>query len=814
MQNNLKIALRSFQNNKFYSIINLSGLIVGMAACFLLLMYLQHETGYDQFHAEGDKIYQVNLSVNFGGDAYNTSNTPPPVGETMQNEIPEIESYTRHFMPGDMVVRYEDRLYTESHIWAVDSNFSDFFTFPLLEGDIKTALSDKNTVVLTKSTAEKYFGAVSAIGKELLLNEVPFTVSGVLADLPPQSSLQFDMLQPIIAAGSVNYFSWSWVWLQLDTHVKLKQPVDAAGMAAIQAKFPAMVRQHAAKAFKRIGQNLEEYFKKGNRWELSLKPIKDVHLYSENQSSRVANLGSYTEVKIFGIVALLILLLACINFMNLSTARSMKRAKEVGVRKVLGSRRSDLIWQFMTEAVGYSLVAGLVALAATQLALPWFNNLVEVDLSMTDFFSGWTFVAFLAIISLTGLLAGSYPALYLSGFKPITVLKNKLASRNDGHHQIRNGLVVFQFAISIALITATFIILQQIQFSKNDLGLNKENVLIIPNMERLGVQSEAFKEALEKLPEVIHTTRSSDLPTRGFFGDFYVPETDGSSNQLAPDLSLMSYMVDDDFMETMDIELLDGRDFDKQYGTDNRSVILNEAAVKFVGWKNPIGQYIRYPGNQNQRFQVVGVMKDFHTHSFRNQIIPFALFHESSETYNINQEFIALRLQKGSEAKVIKKAKAILANFNNGVPFSFTFLNEDYNSLYQSEMRIGSILGVFTSLSIFIACLGLLGLIAYTIEQRRKEIGIRKVLGASVSGIIGLLAKDYLKLVLLAFFIAIPFSWYFMTDWLNDFAYRIDLEWWMFAIAGIAAVVIAFATIGIQSARAALVNPIESLKTE
>ena len=814
MQNNFKIALRSFRNNKFYSIINLSGLVVGMAACLLLLMYLQHETGYDQFHEEGDKIYQVNLSVNFGGEAFNTSNTPPPVGETMRNEIPEIESYTRHHMPGDMVVRYEDRLYTESHIWAVDSNFLEFFTFPLLEGDVKTALMDKNTVVLTESTAKRYFGASSAIGKELLLNDVPFTVSAVLADLPPQSSLQFDMLQPILAAGRVNYFSWSWVWLQLDTHVKLKQPIDAAGLVAVEAKFPAMVRQHAAKAFKRIGQDLEEYFKKGNRWELSLKPIHNVHLYSENQSSRVANLGSYTEVKIFGIVALLILLLACINFMNLSTARSMKRAKEVGVRKVLGSRRSDLIQQFMTEAVAYSLIAGLVALAITQLMLPWFNNLVQVELSMTDFFSGWTLFAFVAIISLTGFLAGSYPALYLSGFKPITVLKSKLAARKDGHHQIRNGLVVFQFAISIALITATFIILQQIQFGKDELGFNEENVLVIPNMERLGAQSKAFKEELEKLPSVLHSTRSSDIPTRGFFGDFYVPETDGNSNQLAPDLSLMSYMVDDDFMETMDIELLEGRDFDKQYGTDNQSVILNEAAVRFVGWENPIGQYISYPGNSNQRFQIIGVMKDFHTHSFRNQILPFGLFHESSASYNLNKEFIALRLEKGSESKVINQAKTLLADFNDGVPFNFTFLNEDYNSLYQSETRIGSILGVFTTLSIFIACLGLLGLIAYTIEQRTKEIGIRKVLGAPVSSIVGLLAKDYLKLVLLAFFIAIPFSWYFMTDWLNDFAYRIELQWWMFGIAGFTAMLIAFATIGVQSARAALVNPIESLKTE
>ena len=652
------------------------------------------------------------------------------------------------------------------------------------------------------------------MGKELFLNDTPFRVSGILADLPIQSSLQFDILQPISAARNVTYFSWSWVWLQLDTHVKLKQSIDTEGLASVQAKFPAMVRQHAAKAFKRIGQDLEEYFEKGNRWELSLKPIKDVHLFSENQSSRVANLGSFSEMKIFGIVALLILLLACINFMNLSTARSMKRAKEVGVRKVLGSDRSDLVLQFMTEAVGYSLIAGLIALAVVQFTLPWFNNLIAVQLSMNDFFSTWILTAFLAIISITGLLAGSYPALYLSGFKPIAALKNSMASRKDSHHQIRNGLVVFQFAISIALITATLIILQQIQFSQNDLGINQENVLIIPNMERLGEQSDAYKEELEKLPSVINATRSTDLPTRGFFGDFYVPETDGNSNQLVPDLSLSSYLVDDDFMETMDIKLLQGRDFDKQFGTDNRSVILNEAAVKYVGWENPVGQYIRYPGNQNQRFQVIGVMKDFHTHSFRNQIVPFGLFHESSETYNLNQEFIALRLQANSESTVIKQAKSLLANFNNGVPFNFTFLNEDYNQLYQTESRIGSILSVFTTLSIFIACLGLLGLIAYTIEQRTKEIGIRKVLGASISGIVSLLAKDYLRLVGIAFLIAIPFSYYFMNDWLNDFAYRIELEWWMFVVAGLAAIIIAFVTIGFQSARAALVNPIESLKVE
>lgn len=786
-----------------------------MAACFLLLMYLQYEMGYDQFHKEGEKIYQVNLSVNFGGEAFNTSNTPPPVGETMQNEIPEIESFTRHFMPGDLVLRHKDRFYTESNIWAVDSNFLEFFTFPLIEGDAQTSLKNKNAIVLSQTMAKKYFDNASPINQEIFIDDTPFIVTGVMADLPAQSSLQFDAVYPITAVQRVNYFSWSWIWLQLDTHVKLNQAVNEAELATLIKKFPPMIQQHAAKAFKRVGQNLDEFFKDSNRWELSLKPIAKVHLFSENQSSRVANLGSYTEVKIFGLVALLILLLACINFMNLSTARSLKRAKEVGVRKVLGSGRGELIRQFMSEAVLYSLAASLLAIAAVQLSLPWFNQLVAAQLSLSHLFSGWTLPAFIGITLLTGVLAGSYPAFYLSAFRPIVALRNNMANRKDRHGWIRNSLVVFQFAISVGLITVTFIILQQIKFTqKADLGIAKENIMVIPNVQSLGEQAKAYKAELLKLPNVLNVTQTTDLPTKGAFGDFYVPETDGKSDESTPDISLYSYLVDDDFVETMHIKILQGRDFDEQYGTDNRSVILNEAAVRYIGWENPIGQYIRYPGNGNQRFQVVGVMKDFHALSFRSLIEPFALFHESSETYQLNHGFLAVNIQAGSETKVIEQSKSLLSNLNLGLPFSFSFLNEDFNRLYQLENQLGSMLSVFTFLSIFIACLGLLGLIAYTIEQRTKEIGIRKVLGASVAGIVSLLAKDYLKLVGIAFLIAAPFSWYFMNNWLNNFAYRIELEWWMFVVAGIAAVVIAFATIGVQSIKAALRNPVKAIKAE
>ena len=811
MTTNFKIAFRSFRNNQFFSLLNLSGLAVGMTACFLLLIYIQFETGYDQFHQDSDRIYQVNLTIKSGGDSGTTSNTPPPVGATLRDHLPEVESFTRHFMPGDKIVRREDRLFTESRIWAVDSNFLTFFTFPLLTGDAPTALLDQSSVVLTERMATKYFGGQSPMGREILLNDQPFVVTGVLENLPEQSSLQFDFLHPIGAEKRVAHFNWSWIWLQLDTHVKLARTLDQTGLAALEAKFPALVRQHAAKAFQRLGRNLDEFFEAGNRWDISLKPIETVHLHSEQIGTRVANLGSYTEVKIFGIVALLILLLACINFVNLSTARSMKRAKEVGVRKVLGSGRRELIRQFLVEAMTYSGLAAGFALAITQFALPAFGRLLDVPLTATDFFNGWTIWVFLLTIPLVGLLAGGYPALYLSSFKPIKALKSRFAGRGDGHHWVRNGLVVFQFAISIGLITATLIILQQIRFSQHDLGLSQENVLIIPNMEQLGEQAKTLQEALEKVPDVLQTTRSTDIPTGDFFGDFYEPLTDGQSNENNQAISLASYLVDDDFMETMAIELVAGRDFDEQYGTDHQSVILNEAAVRYIGWENPIGQFLRY---EDRRFRVIGVMKDFHTHSFRNPIAQFALFHESSEHYQVDQSFLAVRMRPGSESTVIQEAKQLLATVDDGVPFNFTFLDDRYHNLYQSEARIGSILGVFTGLSIFVACLGLLGLIAYTVERRTKEIGVRKVLGASVSGIVYLLAGDYLKLIFVAFLITIPVSYYFMSDWLNNFTYRIELQWWMFMLAGVLAAFVALATIGWQSAKAATRNPIESLKVE
>ncbi len=815
MKNNWIIAIRNFQRNKFYGIINVAGLTIGMAACFLIVMYLQHELGFDKFFKKCDHIYQVALSVSFGGDEFDTSNTPPPVGETLVAEFPEIESYTRHYMSSDVVMRYEDQKYTESNVWMVDSNFLEFFSFPLLEGDKTTCLYGTNSIVLTETIAKKYFGDASAMGKEVFLKNEVFTVTGILKDLPRQSSLQFDVLAPMAASGVVDRFSWSWVWLQVDTYVRLQEQINEAELSALEAKFPAMVRQHAAGAFERIGQNLEEFYDQGNRWELSLNPLSKVHLRSPELSSRLATKGDIGDLYIFGTIGFFILLLACINFMNLSTARSMGRSMEVGVRKVLGSGRSTLIHQFLSEAMLYSFAAALVAIALVQLMLPAFNQMINQELGLIDLMKGWTLAVVLPIPIIAGLLAGSYPALYLSNFKPLAILKSRMTTSNGRNTWVRSGLVIFQFATSIVLVICTLVVLQQIQFSMNgDLGMDKENVLIIRNAQHLGEKAKSFKDELSNLPEVVESSISTGLPAGGAFGDFYVPNTDSENPNLIEDLTLYSYLVDEGFIATMGIEILEGRNFDEKRGLDSLAVIINESTAKMVGWENPIGKYLTYPGGQNTRFEVVGVMKDFHNLSFRESIEPFALFHESSKTYSLGYTFLAIKIRAEATKELLGKSKALWAAFAPDAPFSFTFLDDDINAQYQSEERLGSVLSSFTFLSIFVACLGLLGLIAYTTEQRTKEIGIRKVLGATVASITGMLAKDFLKLVVAAVFIAIPVAWFFMTSWLLDFEYRIEIAWWVFASAGAIAILIAFLTVSFQSVKAAMANPVDSLKNE
>jgi putative ABC transport system permease protein len=822
-KNYFKVALRNMQRNKVNSFINIAGLAIAMACVILIVMYVHDELSYDRFFKDADHVFQVNMTtLDNGVESTTGGNTAPAVGPAMVSMYPEIESYARIYRPGDVMVRYEEgakneRYFTEKRVLAVDSNFLQVFNYAFLKGDPAGCLHKSNSVVITEETAKKYFGSSNAIGKVLLfdMDKKPFVVTGVLKNIPSQSSFQFDMLAPINAYAEVKKRSWNWLWLQVNTYVKLKNnvAVDAASIAKLETKFPAMVKEHA---FQSHGQNYEEFIKKGGKLEYSLMPVTAVHLHATPMQvpARLTTLSDIKYIYIFSVIALFIIILACVNFMNLSTAQSAKRAKEVGIRKVLGSVKKQLIKQFLTEAMLYSFVSTLIALTLVLLLLEPFNEVAGKALVFNSIFSDGIWLFILVLSLLTGLLAGIYPAFYLTSFNPVEVLKGiKLFKNNLSNLFIRNGLVVFQFTISIVLIICTIIVFEQLQYTQNkDLGLNKENVVVIANTKRLGNNEETFRQQLTNQKAVIDASISSSIPTRSNFGDTYVPEQMETDKPLMKEIDLSSFMVDDDFIPTLKMQVLKGRNFSKVFN-DSASVILNETATKMIGWKDPVGKYLAYPGN-DQRFKVIAVVKDFNIESLRNIVAPFALFHTSSKTYGPNADYISVRLQPGNMSDYLHELESNWKNFAPATPFDYSFLDEEFDALYRSEQRMGTVFGIFTFLSIFVACLGLFGLSVYTAERRTKEIGVRKVLGASVQGIVTLLSKDFLKLVFISAIVAFPVAWLAMNKWLEDFAYRIPIEWTVFVFAAFAALLIALFTISFQAIKAAIANPVKSLRTE
>ncbi|MEO8116836.1 MAG: ABC transporter permease [Bacteroidota bacterium] len=824
IKNYFIVAFRNFRRNKIFSLINISGLVIGLTSVLLIVMYVQDELSYDKFLQQSDHIYQVNLHGNFGGDEFIAGTTPPPVGAALVNAFPEVETYTRIFQPASEVVRSSEgnkteKYFTENAVYAVDSNFLQVFDFRLKEGNAISCLQKLNSVVLTEESAKKYFGNENPVGKTLLFGDArtPYTVTGVLYNIPSQSSLQFEMLTTVASYNVVKRFNWSWVWTQMITYIKLRDNVatDAASIQQLESKFPAMVKLEAASAFKRIGQPYDEFKKKGGIWEFYLQPLKSVHLYSAGIQSSLTTLSTIKYVYIFSAIAFFIILLACVNFMNLSTAQSSKRAKEVGIRKVVGSAKSQLIKQFLIEAMLYSFIASVIAFILVIVLLPLFNEVTGKTLIFQSFFTNGTWIFLIVLCIITGLLAGSYPAFYLSSLKPATVLKGIGTLKGSlGNIFLRNGLVIFQFAVSTILIICTIIVFQQLKYTQNkDLGLNKDNVVVIANANRLGNSEETFRQQVSALPNVLSASISTSVPAQNTFTDFYLPQPDDSNKQIAKDLTLSSFMVDENFVPTLQLKMLSGRNFSKDFA-DSTSVIINEETARQVGWKDGLGKYLQYPGNHNQMFKVIGVVKDFNVSSLRDVVTPFALFYTSSKTYSTGSSYVLARVKSNDLQNTLQAIQGKWKNFSADTPFDYSFLDNQFAALYNSEQRMSAVFGIFTFLSIFVACLGLFGLSIFTAERRKKEIGIRKTLGAKTSSIVSLISKDFLKLVLIAAVIAFPVAWYAMAQWLKDFAYRINISWWVFVLSAFFAIVIALFTISFQAIKAAIANPVKSLRSE
>ncbi len=809
-KNYLKIAWRNLKKQPFFTFLNTFGLAIGIAGSLLICLYIHDELSFDRMFADAERIHRVNADIKFGGEARKFAVSPAPMAETMDADFSEVELVTRFRTRGSALIRKADTEINVKELQStyVDSTFFKMFGIKLLVGDPTTALKSPNTLVLTKTAAEKHFGIEEALGQNLLVNDTEtYTVAGVIDDLPSNSFLR-DYTIFMAMAGYEDSRIVNWAGNNYHTFFKL---IPTANVANLQEPLRDFLGKYVIPGVQQFMPGItEEQFKAaGNHLIYSTIPLVDIHLHADRVAEMSAN-NDIQSIYILSFIAAFLIVLACVNFMNLSTAHSLKRAKEVGIRKTLGSKKRELIRQFLMESGLVSFGSLLIALVLATLALPFFNELADKSISIPFDSPGFWSILIVAGIVL-GLLSGSYPAFFMSKFIPVKVLKGA-SSNSIGGGKIRNALVIFQFSISIFLIISTLVVYQQLNFIQNkDLGFSKDQVLIVNDVYVIGNQSTSFKEEVGKLGFVKNVTLSSYFPTPSSRSDNVFMPMDGVTDQENA-VSMQTWGVDHDYITTLGLEVIAGRDFDRRFKSDSTSIIVNESAVAVIGVspEEALGmQYTPDVGEDNpQFFKIIGVVKDFHFSPFRNEI-------ESLSMHLGNfSDAMAVKLEQGSFSTAISSIERIWNDLAPGQPFDYYFMEDSFNNTYQSEQRLGRIFIIFTVLSIIIACLGLFGLATFNAEKRTKEIGVRKVMGAGVGQIVYRLTMDFLKLVGVAILVSIPLGWYVMGKWLEDFSYRIEIGWWVFILAALLALIISIVTVSYQSIKAAIVNPVKSLRTE
>jgi putative ABC transport system permease protein len=802
-RNYIKIALRNLWRNKTFSAINIFGLAVGIATCLIIMLFVADELSYDRFNEKADRMVRVTFYGEVGGEKMKEASVMPPVAQTLLNDYPEVEEATRLRVGGSPRVTYGDKDFREDAVAFVDSNFFNVFTLPLLEGDKKTALIEPNTVVITRVIARKYFGNKDAVGKVLNFKtwKADYKVTGVIDEVPSNANFNFDFFASM--AGVPDAQSPSWMTSNYYTYLVLQKGYD---YKQLQAKLPNVVEKYMGLQMQQaMGTTLQQFRQKGNNIGFILQPITDIHLHSDLQSD-LTPYGDIRYVYILSAIAIFMLLIACINFMNLSTAGAFGRAREVGIRKVMGSLKFQLIRQFLTESLLITALALFLSLVFVQLALPLFNNITGKNLSLNFKVNTWLLPALLLLGLITGVIAGSYPAFFLSSFNPVTVLKGKFIAGNRSSW-LRSGLVVFQFFISITLMIGTAVVYKQLSYIQSKkLGYDKKQVLILPSWT-LGQKEQVLRQQLLQDRRVASVTSSGYLPVGPSNGNnFFIYPGDEASQ-----IKALRYDVEDNYIPTLGMKMAYGRNFSKEFATDSSAIILNETAARVFGWeKTAIGHTIRHRENNGSErtYTVIGVVKDFHFKSLHERISPLVM------TLSQNSGTLIAKIKTTDVAGLLSTIKTNWDALNPEEPFSYSFLNDHYSNTYKTEQNMGLSLGIFACLTIFVACLGVFGLATYTAQQRTKEIGIRKVLGASVGGIVSLLTKDFLKLVFVAFVIASPIAWFIMNKWLQDFAYRINIGLWVFALAALLAIAITIISVSFKAIKAAIANPVKSLRTE
>lgn len=798
LKNYFKVGIRNILKHKFYSALNISGLALGFAVCILIGLYVFDELNFDKFHKDSENIYQVGLHVNFGGQEFRGPTTSVPLAKTMIENVPGVEQAIRLFTRKDIVLRFEDKVFTETRSFYADSNFFEFFSFKLLEGNPKSVLMEPHTLVLTMATARKYFGNHPAIGQTIDVNNEAFVITGIVEEAPKNSQIQFDVL---LSSESSEYMNRDWGNSGVYTYYR-KNPNTSLG--SIESKLKEIMLRHVAPGMEEaLGMTFQEIEKRGETISFFSYPFVESHLYYPEIEAGTEPVGDIRFVYIIMAVGLFILLIACINFMNLSTARSANRAKEVGLRKTFGSARSKLIAQFLSESLIYVLAAMVLALGAAYLLLPSFNLLSGKSLSYDTMLSPYFIVGAAGLFVIIGILAGSYPSFYLTSFKPVAVLKGKVSAGMKSK-RIRSSLVVIQFVISITFITCTIVVRDQLTYmQKRTIGLDKQNVLILQNALRLGVNQNAFVEELNKQSGIVSASYTNNIfPGVNNTGIYH---TQG----IAKDILIPDYYADYNHLDVLRTELVKGRYFSNEFPSDSLACVINETAVKELGWTDPLNEKLL--NIDRTEIPVIGVIKDFNFESFKYKVKPLVI------RLRKNSAYLLIRYNPDSftsAEELVIKVEDRWKQLATDEPFEYSFLDQNYDRLYREDQRLSQFFTIMSGIAIFVACLGLLGLAAFTAEQRTKEIGIRKVMGASVGSINSLLSKDFMKLVTLSFVIACTLAWYAMREWLSTYAYRIELGPIVFLLAGFLAVTIAWLTVSYYFIKAARSNPVDALKYE
>ncbi|MFH0736726.1 MAG: ABC transporter permease [bacterium] len=808
-KNYLITTLRNINKHKGYSFINIIGLSIGVAVCMLILMFVQDELNYDKFNINHDRIFRPILDAAIGNTSAQTATSCAPLASALISEIPEVEAVARFRNYGFPVFRYKDKVFSEEHVFWADSSIFDVFTLPFLLGNPKNVLSAPNSLVITETAAKKYFGNENPIGKMINSDKrFDYIVTGVIKDIPKNSHFHCDF----IASLAIYQDSRSPIWFSNNyyTYVLLKKGADykevQKKMDIVLLKF---IKPQVEQAFK---TTWEELIKTGAHYRFVLQPITDIHLNSHLQTEVEQN-SVMSYIYIFSVIAFGILIIACFNFINLSTARYSGRAKEVGIRKTLGSTFGQLVIQFLSESIILAFISVIISMLFVYLMMPLFNDISGKQLTFDVIQNPTIIPLFLFFVFIIGVVAGIYPAFFLASFKPIKVLSGNTRDSVKGK-KFRGVLVVSQFTISIILIIGTVFVFKQLDFLQNKkLGYNKEQLIIIKKTDDIGSSIEAFKTTLKNIPNVLEVSNSTHVPGMQFFNDLYESYSGGKKTS-----QLFSVMGSDyNFVKTFEIKMTAGRFYSKEWGADSiNSIVINEAAAKQMMFKDPVGQEIFEPtGNRtpgrNFKYKIIGVMKDFNFESLHEPIKPLVVTLFNSFGFG---KFTSVRIKTDNVKESVSSIKEVWTSFADGQNFEYSFFDEDYNRLYQSEERTSKLFAAFSILGIMIGCLGLFGLAAFTAEKRTKEIGIRKVLGSSIKSILLLLTKEFLKYLFIANVIAFPTAYYLIDLWLQNFAYRIELDYSVFIISGLSSIIIALVSVSYQAIKAAVANPILSLKYE